>query len=376
MQVGDPIVVFDGETADIVGHVVQVSQESPVTTTADWTNWGKIELYASTPPLRDGDYLSSHHTPDSMDWVVQMMLPATIRSEIGKLILNAYREHHAKIAEVLQPIIVKSIRETADVIREEFNNSISRRDIQIQELADRYQIELVEQELIPLIQDEIWPIIQEEITPLALEIGEEIWQHASIWRFGWRAVYDSLPLTNQKLVQREFQRFLEKHAVPVFESRLPDILALQTDILQNVSANSQVREVVSNIARKVLRDPEFQQLTIDMLRDVFINNARLTDVFERNWNNEEARNALKMTNDRLDPTITEIGIALFGSPETMITPEFSRVLRYKILNKDDRWLVLHLHQPRSPTDSTPSRIPVVEGVTGTENPFHVPRLEN
>lgn len=376
VQLGDPIVVFNGETAEIVGHVVQVSKENPVKKTADWTNWARIELYASAPPLRDGDYLSYHRTPDSMDWVVQMMLPPSTRSKIGGLILKAYREHHAKIAEMLQPIIVQSIREAADVVREEFNNSISNRDTQIQKLADRYQIELVEQELIPLIQDEIWPIIQAEITPLAMEIGQDVWQHASVWRFGWRAVYDSLPLTDQNLVQREFQRFLERHAVPIIESRLPDMLAIQTDILQNVSDNVKVREVVSHISRKVLRDPEFQQLVTDMLRDVFIGNERLMDVFERNWNSEQARDALKITNDRLDPTITDIGIALFGSPETRITPEFSRVLRYKILNKDDRWLVLHLHQPRNPTDSTPKRIPVVEGITGTENPFHVPRLEN
>ncbi len=376
VQIGDPIVVFEGETAEIVGSVVQISREISVTTTANWTTWARIELFAAMPPIRDGDYLSYHCTPDSMDWVVQMMLPPTTRSEIGGLILQAYREHHAKIAEMLQPIIVKSIREAADVVREEFNNSISRRDIQIQKLADRYQIELVEQELIPLIQDEIWPIIQEEITPLAMEIGEDIWQHASIWRFGWRAVYDSLPLTDQKLVQREFQRFLETHAVPVIESRLPDILALQTDILQNVSANAKVREVVSNVSRKVLRDPEFQQLTADMLRDVFIGNERLTEVFERNWNSEQARDALKLTNDRLDPTITDIGIALFGSPETRITPEFSRVLRYKILNKDDRWLVLHLQQPRSPAGTNPDRIPVIQGSTGTENPFYVPRTEH
>ena len=50
--------------------------------------------------------------------------------------------------------------------------------------------------------------------------------------------------------------------------------------------------------------------------------------------------AMRIANDRLQPTVTEIGKALFGSPRTGITPEFARVLRNRVLHKDERWLIL------------------------------------
>ena len=123
---------------------------------------------------------------------------------------------------------------------------------------------------------------------------------------------------------------------------------------------------------RVLRDPEFQRLTMDLLQDVFVDNQRLTQVFEKNWKSEEAKRALEITNKRLDPTITRIGQALFGSPELSITPEFSRVLRNRILHKDDRWLVLHLAEDRSRELGVRETMRVMFEETGTENPFHVP----
>jgi len=77
----------------------------------------------------------------------------------------------------------------------------------------------------------------------------------------------------------------------------------------------------------------------------------------------------------LGPTITKIGQALLGSPELGITPEFSRVLRHRILKKDDRWMVLHLRADRGNQSATPSQLRVVPGFTGMENPFYVPKSQ-
>ncbi len=371
--VGDPVVIYDDNVGRIVGNVIKISPDDKGERKVGWTDEAVVEFYSAAPALREGDFLSFHETPESMEWMVQMMLPPQTRDRIAGLIVDAWSEHQNEIAEALEPILVKSFRDAADIIRAEFYKSIATRDQQIQLLADRYQVELVDKELIPLVQDEIWPIVQQEVQPLAMEIGEKIWQEASVWRFGWRIIYDRSPLPERHLVKKEFERFLEDHGIPVLESYLPQMLAVQQRLLKKLAANDKVQTVVSKAAKRVLRDPEFQKLATDVLRDVVIDNKRLTEVFRENWKSPEAQDALELTNNRLESTVTQIGQTLFGAPDTSITPEFARVLRNRILFKDERWLVLHSNKPQTGDLGPPRVLSVVSGETGTENPFFVPK---
>ncbi len=374
VKIGDPVIlVVDDGPAQIVGYVINNSQENVEDPRLPrWTDWAKVELFSSAPEIAEMDYLSYHTTPASMDWVVQMMLPPYKRQEIGQLIMNAYSENQDEIAQVLQPVVLRSVREAAEVVKEEFYASIARHEQQISDLGNRYQVELVEEELVPLIKDEIWPIVQEESAPVASAIGQRMWKQASLWRFGWRMLYDQSPLPEKNLVKKEFERFMSKHGSPIIESYLPEIMLVQQEVMRRASENEEVQTVVSEASMQVLRDPEFQKLTTDILRDVFVDNDRLIQVFEKNWSSKEAQDALQLTNARLDPTITEIGQALFGSAEKSITPEFSRVLRNRILHKDQQWLALHMTKNRNQPVNRNAILKVVNGETGTENPFHVP----
>ena len=80
---------------------------------------------------------------------------------------------------------------------------------------------------------------------------------------------------------------------------------------------------------------------------------------------------MKMANGRLESTITRIGQSLFGSPNGKITPEFARVLRNRVLHKDDRWLVL---KPGAAKETQASAEPARElaltiGINDTEFPI-------
>ena len=69
------------------------------------------------------------------------------------------------------------------------------------------------------------PIVQKHGQPPAEEIGQEIWNRASLWRFGWRAVYDKTPFTDKDLVEKEWKRFVKQEAVPVIESKMDSIVS-------------------------------------------------------------------------------------------------------------------------------------------------------
>lgn len=79
----------------------------------------------------------------------------------------------------------------------------------------------------------------------------------------------------------------------------------------------------------------------------------------------------------LEPSIVSIGELLFGSPHVEITPEFSRVLRNRVLFKDDRWLLLVLadgvdrersKSVRCELTAQPGSRQFIDGF----NPFHIP----
>lgn len=372
LKVGDPIIIYEDNVARIVGNITGIGTQSNPKVNIAWTRQATAEFFANAPVIAEGDYLSYHQTPDSMEWIVQMMLPPHKRAEISELIVQAYGEHHAEITSVLQPIVLQSLKDATEVVREDFNAAVMRREGQIAELRNRYQNEIVERELVPLVKDEIWPIVQDEMNPLATKIGEEIWQHVSVWRFGWRFLYDKSPLPERNLVNKEFSRFMEKHGSNVIESHIPEMLEAQQRVLQRAAENEEVQSVLSDASMRVLRDEEFQKLTIDLLRDVFVDNDRLANVFQAAWQSDQARRALEITNQKLQPTVTKIGQAFFGSPEKSITPEFSRILRNRILHKDNRWLVLQMAKDRKKELGSSNKLQAIPGTTGTENPFHVP----
>jgi len=162
-----------------------------------------------------------------------------------------------------------------------------------------------------------------------------------MFRFGWRYIYDKTPLPDKKLTQKEFKRFVDQKALPVLESHLEDFVDLQKVLLTKIADNEEVKATVSKSFKTVIADEEVQGLLSEVFREVFVNNEKLQGVLEQRWNQPEAQHAFRLTNQRLDPTITEIGVALFGSPDTEITPEFARVLRHRILHKDSRWFTLH-----------------------------------
>ena len=370
-QIGDILFSWDEGIAKPVGIITRV--ESPESTEMGlvYSSTAYATLYPGTPQISTEDFVTYHSTPDTLAWVLQIMLPPEKRQEITKLIMDTYEEHQHELSAALRPIIQKTIEESALIIQEDLKVALRERNDELQRVGNRLQVDLVKEDIVPLIQEEIWPVIQREAKPILKEVGQEIWQEASVWRFGWRYLYDSSPLPQQDLTLKEFNRFVKDTAVPILEDHVEDFLEIQRAVMREVSENPKVQRVVSESVREFLKDEDVQRLFSEIFQEVVVTNPRLREVWEKNWNSEEARDALALTNQRLEPTITQIGESLFGNPTKHITPEFSWALRSRIMRKDERWLVL-VHQPDAPPQESRPVLNVIQGEDHTSNPFHIP----
>jgi len=351
-----------------VGAIERVVSEDSTSKRLESTDWARAEFFSNAPRLTDQHKLIYYQTPLSMDFVIQTIFTAEKRAEIAQLIARAYAQHHKEILRHLRPILERSIQQAVATVNQALLRSLERHRGQIDALGQRYRQELVEQELIPLISEEIWPIVYRESQPLAEQIGQELWQQASMWRFGWAYFYDATPLPGRNLLRREFERFVDDHGLPTLQSHVDDFIELQQTILAKVVRNPQVQQTLREAAQTAYQDPEVQNLILSILDDSLVNNDELKQLLRDYWESPQTQQMLRIADERLEPTVARIGELLFGNPNTAVTPEFARVLRAKVLRKDHRWYLL-ASEGRRQVDPRQRRIRVEIGGETHLNPF-------
>ena len=123
-------------------------------------------------------------------------------------------------------------------------------------------------------------------------------------------------------------------------SHMDEIIEVQKRVIRNVAKNPKIKASLFESFESVMKDDETQALVSEIFEDVLVNNERLKLTLEKQWQSPSAKGAISLANERLEPTINEIGVLLFGSPNGEITPEFARVVRHRILHKDSRWLTI------------------------------------
>ncbi len=283
--------------------------------------------------------LYQYRTTGNLQEVVATMLPPEKRTRIEERLASAMSNHGDDLSAVFVPLVQQSIKRSMPVIEVEFRRAVENNRAQIDALADRWNDEIVSQRLIPLARREIMPIVQQHGQPPAEQIGREIWNRASLWRFGWRAVYDKTPLPDRGLLQEEWKRFVQSEAVPVIEDKMDDIVTATQRILADVATNKAVRQEMAAVAEDLANDPDARELVRKILKETLVENERLRAVWSEVWTSQEANEAIELAGDRLEPVVRQIADDLFGSEEKGIDPNFARVLRSQILRKDRRWIV-------------------------------------
>jgi hypothetical protein len=346
LRVGDPVFSRqDGTQAWYqVGHVETVDEAQ---------QGGNVKIVWYGEPSPDEFQLVSFHSSGQLDEVIATMLPEDKRKQIGQRLSRVLESHAQELTEAFTPLVQSSMRQSIPVIESEVRLAVERHRTEVDHLADRWNDELVSKRLIPMARREILPIVRRHGEPTAEQIGRELWNRASIWRFGWRIVYDRSPLPERNLTQEEWDRFVEEEAVPVFEEHMDEVVIAIQRILSDVASNDYVRSELADVASQVAADPQARELVRTILREALIDNERLKQVWRDVWTSQQAQAALRLASDRLEPVVRGIGDDLFGSEEAGIDPNFARVLRNQILRKDRRWIVA---TPKRTSDSKPIHI--------------------
>jgi hypothetical protein len=306
--------------------------------------------------LADRCTLRRYRNTGRLDEMVATMLSPAKRERIERRLADAMAAHGEELSAALVPLVQRSIRESLPVIEEEFRAATERHRDEIDQMAERFNDEVVSQRLIPLARREILPIVRRHGEPLADDIGHELWDRASLWRFGWRAIYDKTPLPQRDLLEEEWDRFVQREAVPVFEARMEDIVEAIQRVVTDVAANGAVRTELVTVADEFAADPATRRLVKTILRESLVDNRRLREVWTGVWNSDEAKRALNLAGDRLEPVVRGIGDDLFGTRQSGIDPDFARVLRSQILGKDRQWIVATVFEPVDPNAGDPPTV--------------------
>ncbi|WP_430451919.1 hypothetical protein [Rhodopirellula europaea] len=341
LSVGDAAFAKDSgaDTWHQVGHVLRVNPEAKTVTLSLYE---PLNLERETQFWDPDQSISAtlHRSSGKVDDVIATLLPKPKREQLAKKISAAMRAHGKEISEAMLPLVFETVRQSLPVIESELTASLKRHDAEVEAIATRFRENIIQEQMVPLVRTEVLPVLQLHGREPAESIGREIWGKASLWRFGWRALYDSAPLPERELVREEWSRFVEQEVVPIVEDHLDEIAEAVESILRDLAANDVLRERLGDVALQIVNDDEARDLLRTIVMEAIVDNERLRQVWVNVWTSPEAREKLRTAGERLEPVIREIGDEVMGTRREGIEPGFARVLRNQILGKDKVWITL------------------------------------
>ena len=298
-------------------------------------------VYPSAPPVGPDARITYRTKPQSVAWVIGALLTPERKQRIVEELNRLALDHQAELAAALRPAIETTLKQLLTVIEEETPGAIERHRGELASLGEKYQRDIVDKQFLPLIKEEILPIARARAEPVARKVGEELWQKVSVWRFGWRLIYDVSPLPEKNLTDQEWNRFFDHDAMPILEKHSEDFAGLISDVLRDAAASDRLQDAARHSLATMAEDPQLHALLQSLFREVIVDNPRFRDTVDRQMNSPETRRALDVTSARLEPALRRIGDMVFGTQSAGITPEFAQVLRSEILYKDHRWFLLN-----------------------------------
>lgn len=333
IQYNDPVFrVVDGRFE----RIAQVIQTTP-----GYVQSGqavKFRLFGIDRAEWEQGHLEIHRPARNLGRVAEVMLTDERIDRIRIILEQAQQEHQQQVIEELTPLFREALQELRPVLEKELLRAIQDHRPELDALVDKYKEHILQEKLIPVVESDVVPVVQNHAQPLMEKMGGKMWKRLSLWRFAWRFVYDESLAPQQPLVNQEWQRFLKNEAIPIVRQHSDEIVAMQAAIIEDLTANPRVRQVLRESLDEVANDDDAKQLVRDILQDGLTKNARVQAEIQQFFKDPKTQAALRKVSDRFEPYAVQIGQELFGTPD-QVTREFALVLRHMILKKDQRWLV-------------------------------------
>ena len=309
---------------------------------------GELLRHDDASPLRNWQF-HHHHSDGSFAETLATMLPPDRQRQIAERLQRWSEQHGRAVADQMWPVVRQAIVDVVPAVERELRISIENHRQEWQSLAQRTLDGPVENRLMPVARKRVLPLARKHGEGPAREIGRELWDRASIWRFTWRAIYDRSPLPRQDLLAEEWDRFVDDEAIPVFESHAGELATVAGRILAEVIADEDIREQFGLAIEEIAADPQTQSLVRTTIREALIENDRVRSSLRQAFASPQAIAAMDDLSQATEPLVRSIGDDLFGTREQGITPEFARVLRRQILGRDRVWIVAGPPEPNQST---------------------------
>jgi hypothetical protein len=352
---GDPVYAADRNGAlQQVGIVVSAADDARGSRPLGGKRTAQAVLFPSAPEMRSPIQACYFRAPDSLESVVETLLPPERREQIEDELAAAFQEHQQEILQALQPVLNRSLGEARAILEQELPAVLDRHQAELHAIAGKNKEEILKRELIPLVRTEVWPIVRKDSDPLVRQVSSELWQRVSLWAFAWRGLLDKLPgLRGKHRLEDELGRFLDQEALPILARHEQDFLAVMEVIVRDLADNDKVKAAFQRSAAAVAEDPEVQRVLNDILHEVALENPRFWQTVRQTLTSKEAQDATRLTGNRLEPTVRRVSDVVLGT-RAGLTREFNRVLRQQILLKDRYGILLGALPPSAlPLECTP-----------------------
>jgi hypothetical protein len=369
LEIGDPVLIDGGDTSPI-GHVKTLLDDDSRAIAASFrrVSAARIVLFdRDRPRIHDDARLRLAVVPETAgSWVWKTLFNDDTLPRIREVwSRNDLLPHKDEIVAMAIPVLQGVLVDCRETLETETRPFLDRHRPQIDALVAKIEAELGKEELAKLFESEVWPVLHARLQPVLDEIGAEIWGRVPLWAFSWRAIYQSLPLTADDHFKKRWDTFVEEEVIPILKDHSADMIEVARVVAKDSLANPKVGAYLREFVVRMAGDPDFHRLGYTFVEEVFFQNPRFRERITERWRSDEVQKIVGFVSRKLEPTVREIGDIVLGTKESGITPEFARVLRTQVLERDRQRLFLDPGTADRPAIASGSRL---EASIETETP--------
>ncbi|MHC5078507.1 MAG: hypothetical protein ACYTHN_05785 [Planctomycetota bacterium] len=332
---GDPVCIRKNGEVVTVGQIRAVKKEPERTVVlAEW-------FVAPPFPLTQDTRFLAIPNPTTPAWVIDVLLPPERKEALLEDLRGFAQDHHEEIFGTFWPPFEAFLREAFQILGDDLPDVLEHREEEVQKIVDRHKEVTLRKELMPILKEEVWPPIRERSAPLMEEVGQELWERIPMYQLGWRYVYSHLPFTDQEILRRRWNRFLDEEAIPILENHTEDFLEVVREVMVDLSRNPKLSTALKNCLTALVEDPEFIGLIRNVFTDLLSPQGRIFSAFRSAFSDAVFVDRLNRLIEALGPTLNRTANRIMlDETGTAINPDLARVLRTQILWKDACWILV------------------------------------